>query len=236
MTDASAAAPTAEGRAALHYPFPAAPQGGQMLEVGPGVHWMRLPLPFMLDHINLWALDDGDGWAVVDTGMRTEESIEAWRLLWAQAPDQRPLTRLFVTHMHPDHIGLAGWLTRKFGVRLWMTRGEYLACRALVSDSGREAPPDAIDFYRRAGFSDAALETYRSRFGNFGRFIHALPDSFRRLVDGESLRIGRHEWQVIVGQGHSPEHACFYCPELKLLISGDQVLPRISSKDRKSVV
>jgi glyoxylase-like metal-dependent hydrolase (beta-lactamase superfamily II) len=131
--------------------------------------------------------------------------------------------------MHPDHVGMAGWLTKKFKCRLWMTRLEYLHCRVLTADTGREAPDDGIVFYHRAGWSDAAIENYRARFGNFGKRIHALPDSYRRIVDGEVLRIGRHDWRVIVGTGHSPEHACLYCPELKLLISGDQVLPRISS-------
>src|SRR5439155_26562686 len=128
-----------------------------------------------------------------------------------------------------DQVGMAGWLTRKFGVRLWMTPMEYLTCRVMVSDSGREAPPDAIEFYRRAGWSTAAIETYRARFGNFGKHIHPLPDSFRRLDDGEELLIGANTWRVIVGTGHSPAHACLYCPALKVLISGDQVLPRISS-------
>jgi glyoxylase-like metal-dependent hydrolase (beta-lactamase superfamily II) len=124
---------------------------------------------------------------------------------------------------------MAGWLTRKFGVRLWMTSLEYLTCRVMVSDTGREAPQDAIDFYRRAGWSPSAIETYRTRFGNFGKHIHPLPDSFRRLDDGEELIIGSNTWQVIIGTGHSPAHACLYCPALKVLISGDQVLPRISS-------
>lgn len=110
-----------------------------------------------------------------------------------------------------------------------MTRLEYLTCRVMVSDTGREAPNDAIDFYRRAGWSPAAIETYGARFGNFGKHIHALPDSYRRLHDGEELRIGANTWRVVVGSGHSPEHACLYCPALKVLISGDQILPRISS-------
>jgi glyoxylase-like metal-dependent hydrolase (beta-lactamase superfamily II) len=218
----------AERQPKLVYPYPK-PERGQTLEVAPGVLWIRMPLPYTLDHINLWALDDGAGWALVDTGVRTEETAAVWRELFANSPDERSLTRIFVTHMHPDHVGMAGWLTRKFGVRLWMTRLEYLTCRVMVSDTGREAPDDAIDFYRRAGWSESALETYRARFGNFGKHIHVLPDSFRRLSDGEALRIGTRTWRVIVGNGHSPEHACLYCPELKLLISGDQILPRISS-------
>ncbi len=139
------------------------------------------------------------------------------------------MTRVIVTHMHPDHIGMAGWITRKFGCRLWITRLEYLMCRVLSADTGREAPEDALRFYRAAGWDQDALDTYQSRFGGFGKALHALPDSFRRLTDGEEIAIGDHVWRVVVGNGHSPEHACLYCPALKLMISGDQVLPRISS-------
>ena len=219
----------ASGKALLVYPFAGPPERGHTIEVAPGVRWIRMPLPYALNHINLWALDDGEGWALVDTGVRTEDCALAWREQFANAPDARPLTRVIVTHMHPDHVGMAGWLTRKFGVRLWMTPLEYLSCRAMVSDTGREAPPDAIGFFRSAGWSEAAIETYRTRFGNFGKHIHPLPDSFRRLDDGQELLIGANTWRVIVGTGHSPAHACLYCPVLKVLISGDQVLPRISS-------
>lgn len=213
----------------LDYPFETVPPRGTTLEVAPGVHWIRMPLPYALDHINLWALDDEAGWAIVDTGTRTDENAQVWRELFAHAPDERGITRIFVTHMHPDHVGMAGWLTRKFNARLWMTRLEYMSCRVMVSDTGREAPPEAIEFFRQAGWGEAAIERYRLRFGNFGKHIHALPESFRRLRDGETLRIGQHDWRVIVGTGHSPEHACLYCADLKVLISGDQVLPRISS-------
>jgi glyoxylase-like metal-dependent hydrolase (beta-lactamase superfamily II) len=219
----------APARIPLDYPFAAVPDAGRTTEVAPGVRWIRMPLPYALDHINLWALDDGAGWAVVDTGTRTDAVADAWRALFTQSTDGRSISRVFVTHMHPDHVGMAGWLTRKFGARLWMTRLEYLNCRVMVNDTGREAPADATEFYRRAGWGEAAIETYRTRFGNFGKHIHPLPDSFRRLHDGERFTIGAHEWRVIVGNGHSPEHACLHSPELKLLISGDQVLPRISS-------
>jgi glyoxylase-like metal-dependent hydrolase (beta-lactamase superfamily II) len=215
--------------AKLIYPFEGPPARGHTLEVAPGVHWIRMPLPYALDHINLWALDDGEGWAVVDTGTRTDETGEVWRAVMSNSPDQRPLTRVFVTHMHPDHVGMAGWFTRKFGVRLWMTRLEYYQCRVMMSDTGREAPQDGVDFYRRAAWSQAAIETYRLRFGNFGKHIHAMPDSYRRISDGEEIKIGKNIWRVVVGNGHSPEHACLYCPDLKVLVSGDQVLPRISS-------
>ena len=221
--------PESSPKARLVYPFEGPPERGRTLEVAPGVRWLRMPLPYALNHINLWGLDDGDGWALVDTGMNTPDTASNWQSALAGPLGAQPVQRVICTHMHPDHIGMAGWLTRGHHCRLWTTRLEYVTCRVMVSDSGREAPPDAIDFFRRAGWSAASIESYRARFGNFGKHIHPLPDSYRRLDDGEELEIGGNTWRVIVGTGHSPAHACLYCPALKVLISGDQVLPRISS-------
>ena len=248
MTTASepVAAATADGRPdtpaddprGLVYPCGTPPAPGEVTEVAPGVLWLRMPLPFALNHINLWAIADederGPGWAIVDTGTKTPDTLAAWRALTAKdgplaQRGSHRLTRVLVTHMHPDHVGMAGWLTRKFQCRLWMTRLEYLTCRTLVADTGREAPDEAIRFYAQCGWPEEALDTYRARFGGFGKYMHALPDSFRRLTDGEVMRIGAHDWTVVVGRGHSPEHACLVCPSLDVMISGDQVLPRISS-------
>lgn len=232
LEEATVTEPTSRPvRVPLVYPCGDAPAVGMVKEIAPGVLWLRMPLPLALSHINLWAVRDGEGWAIFDTGMHTTATVDAWQVLVGEgAPlgEQGP-SRVLVTHMHPDHVGMAGWLTRMHDCELWMTRQEYLNCRVLAADTDCEAPIEGVDFYRRAGWDEAALEHYQKRFGGFGKMISPLPQRYRRLRDGQVLRIGDHDWQVVVGAGHSPEHACFYCAELKLLISGDQVLPRISS-------
>ena len=188
-----------------------------------------MPLPLSLNHINVWALEDGDTWTVVDTGMQTTEAAAAWQTAFSGALRGRPVGRVICTHMHPDHVGMAGWLTRRFDCRLWMTRLEYVTCRMLAADTGREPPAEAVRFYRAAGWDEEAIEDYKARFGGFGKHIHALPDSFRRISDGEEIAVGGRTWRAVIGRGHSPEHLSLHCPQLALLISGDQVLPRITS-------
>jgi len=218
-----------ERRHALSYPLNAVPETGQLLEVAPGLSWLRLPLPFKLDHINVWLLRDGDGWALVDTGISTRTTREIWQTVLEGHLGGLPLTRVLVTHLHPDHVGCAGWLTRKFDVELWMSREEYLLCRVLVADTGKPAPVEGVRFYRSAGFDSDALDRYTANFGAFGRVVAPLPEAYRRLRDGMALNIGAQTWEVIVGRGHSPEHACLLCRDLNLLIGGDQLLPTISS-------
>ncbi len=213
----------------ISYEFAERPDSGTVMQVAPRIKWLRMPLPFALGHINLWLLEDDDGWAIVDTGVCTEESRDVWEQTFADGMQIRPATRVIVTHLHPDHAGCAGWLSKRLDVELLMPREEYLLCRILVSDTGRPAPEAGVRFYKAAGYSRKALDSYQQRFGTFGKYVSPLPESYRRLVDGDVLSIGEKKWQVIIGRGHSPEHACLYCAELNILISGDQLLPTISS-------
>ena len=213
----------------IQYAFPTRPDMGDVMEIAPGLYWLRMHLPFSLSHINLWILEDGDGWTVVDTGVNVEECRETWDRMFGAVMNERPLKRVIVTHLHPDHIGCAGWLTDKFDVPLWMTRDEYLLARVLVADTGRATPEEGDRFYRGAGFQPDQMDFYHRMFGLFGKFVHELPESFHRLRDGDEVAIGDQRWEVIVGRGHSPEHACLYNARQNLLISGDQLLPTISS-------
>ncbi len=213
----------------ISYAYDFQPEISAAIEIFPGLKWLRLPLPFLLGHINVWLLRDGDGWVIADTGIFTSTTREVWETVFRRYLDNAPVTRVIVTHLHPDHVGCAGWLCERFGVELLMSRDEYLLCRLLVSDTGLPAPAEGQRFYRGAGFCEDRLFRYIEMFGSFGKVVAPLPQSYHRLFEGLTLTIGDHEWQVIVGYGHSPEHACLYCPAQNVLISGDQILPTISS-------
>jgi glyoxylase-like metal-dependent hydrolase (beta-lactamase superfamily II) len=213
----------------IEYEFDARPDIGETMPVAHGIHWLRMPLPFSLGHINLWLLEDEDGWAVVDTGIHTEHSKEVWQQTIGALMDDKPIRHVVVTHLHPDHVGCAGWLTDEYGIDLWMTREEYLLCRVLVADTGRVAPEEGVSFYHAAGFPAEALYNYQKMFGMFGKYVAPLPEAYRRLMAGDRLHFAGHTWAVLIGRGHSVEHACFFDAERKLFVSGDQLLPTISS-------
>jgi len=218
----------AGGGAALSFPHAAPPSPGTVLEVAPGVRWLRMPLPFQLNHINLWLVDDGAGWAIVDTGINTDETRALWQRVLAETLDGRPVTRLICTHFHPDHMGLAGWLTGELGIELWTTEGEWQHARQAIADPPGTFRSDLVDFYRQIGYGDVEETVRTSRPRSYRAMVTPVPERYHRLGDGMELVLGRHRWRVIIGRGHAPEHACLYCPELDVLIAGDQVLPKIS--------
>lgn len=227
---------TATSHAGLTYPWgDAAPGTGETIRIADGISWARIPMPGSLGHINSWLLDDAapdgsDGVAVVDTGICLTICSDAWKALYAGPLAHTRITRVFGTHLHPDHIGLAGWIAKKQQVKLWMTRGEMLTARAIVADSSDVAPDEVLAQSRAAGWDDEAIERQRAGGWNmFQRMIFALPRSYVRIADGDRIDFGKHMWRVVTGSGHSPEHACLWNEREGVLVSGDQVLPRISS-------
>ena len=204
------------------------PRAGEAAEVADGLWWVRMPMPGRLDHINVWLLRDGEGWAIVDTGLHNEEGKTHWRSIFDKYLDGKPITRVIATHLHPDHTGLAGWIVSEWDCQLWMSRADFYMCKVMAADRPADVPEDAIRFYRRAGFTEERLDGYRRRFGQFGASVAPLPAGYRRISDGQYLEIGGREWRAVIGHGHSPEHVCLYCPELKLIIGGDQLLPKIT--------
>lgn len=215
---------------ALHYPLAGRlPADGEAIEVAEGVLWARLAMPMALDHVNVWLLRDGEGFAVVDCGLDIAPSRDSWEALLAGPMQGRPLTRVICTHMHPDHIGLAGWLCARFRAPLLMSRTEYVTARMLLADTGRRAPEDAERFYVAAGYDEDQLQRFRERYGQFGMAVAPMPDSYQRLVEGDVVSIDAKCWRVVIGQGHSPEHVCLIRDEDGVMIAGDQILPRISS-------
>lgn len=214
----------------LSYPFERIPEAGETIAVAPGVLWLRMPLMLTgLSHINLWLLEDGDGWTIVDTGMNIEPIRQAWEQVFATALGGKPVTRVICTHFHPDHMGQAGWLTERWGVRMWATRREWLFGRMLYLDRQATVPEFFLEHYRRAGFGEEALAEMRERgYSHYSSSVTPIPEHYRRIQDGEVIEIGGRTWRVVVGYGHAPEHACLYCEELNVLISGDQILPKIT--------
>lgn len=221
--------PDAEA-AGLTFPHPNPPAKGETIEVAPGILWARLPLPMALDHVNIYLLDGAEGWTIIDTGMKTRDARDGWEALLSGALAGKPIKQVLVTHNHPDHIGLAGWLCAKVDAPLVTTRTSFLYAKMLQLDGWDELPSDAVKYYQRAGFGPVEMERAQNRasFG-FSKVCAPLPLGFQRIVEGDVLRIGERDWQIVVGHGHAAEHAMLWCQADGLLISGDQVLPRITS-------
>jgi glyoxylase-like metal-dependent hydrolase (beta-lactamase superfamily II) len=211
----------------LQFPVATPPGAGETFAIAPGIKWLRMPLPFALDHINLWLLEDGPGWTIVDTGYATARTKELWEQIFAQGLNGLPVVRVIVTHFHPDHIGLAGWLTERWRVSLWVTEKEWLFAR-VMSRSDEDFAPLRRRFAHRAGLDTASCELFSERESSYRSGVPSVPASFRRLSDGMAVEIGGQQWLVIVGEGNAPELACLYCAQTGVLIAGDQVLPKIS--------
>jgi glyoxylase-like metal-dependent hydrolase (beta-lactamase superfamily II) len=226
----------------LHYPWGnAQPEPGAVFPVADGVGWVRMPLPFVLDHINLWLLrdeiDGRQGWTLVDCGIARDEVQALWERIFETGLDGLPVLRVIVTHMHPDHTGLADWLCRRWQAPLLMSMTDYVVASLWSAGNNAGAGTGAgtggepaVAHFARNGLTDPDVQSHlRERMGYYPSLVPAMPASFTRLMHGDAPRIGGRAWRVIVGYGHAPEHLSLHCPELNLLISGDMVLPRIST-------
>ncbi|MBR7780564.1 MBL fold metallo-hydrolase [Undibacterium luofuense] len=226
----------------LHYPFgDTLPARGRTLEVAPGVLWLRMELPFALNHINLWLIDDEletpngrqRGWTVVDCGIASDTTRDAWEILFASAQELlggRPVLRVLVTHCHPDHVGLADWLCQLWNAPLWMTAGEYAFARMMSAGLPGADGSAMFPHFRRHGLTSPEMESrIQERKTYYSRLVPTVPVAYHRLQEGIPLQTGNFRWQIITGFGHSPEHASLYCAERNVLISGDMLLPRIST-------
>jgi glyoxylase-like metal-dependent hydrolase (beta-lactamase superfamily II) len=222
----------------LQYPWgEVLPEPGHAIEVAPGLRWVRLPLPFALDHVNVWLMRDSiagrEGWTIIDCGVSRDEVRALWEQVFENALDGLPVLRVLVTHMHPDHIGLADWLCKRWEAPLWMTMTDYFVANLWSTPEGRTAGPvgeSAVEHFKRHGLSDpAALQQIRERAGYYPNLVPAVPRRYHRVLDGDLIRIGAHDWRVIIGYGHAPEHISLYSEALDVFIAGDMVLPRIST-------
>jgi glyoxylase-like metal-dependent hydrolase (beta-lactamase superfamily II) len=210
------------------------PEYGEIYPLAPDIGWIRMPVPGNLNHINLWLLDDendaGPATAIADTGLFMPDVVEYWKGHLEGALSDKPISRIFVTHFHPDHVGCAGWLANKCKAPIWMNRTEWLITRMLIAEELKSPPKEIVAQRKFAGYDEQRLSNFTTQgWGMFARAVSRLPAQHRRMVDGEMIRIGQRDWQVLTGGGHTPEHACLVDHHNGVMIAGDQILPRITS-------
>ena len=213
----------------IRYPWEKPPKHGETIQVAEGLYWIRLPLPLKLDHVNVYALDDGDGWTIIDTGMGSPETKGIWGDLLSGPLSGKPVKRVVLTHHHPDHVGLAGWFQNDHGAELWTTRTAYLMARMLTLDVQETPPPEILTFWQRAGMDPKILAKRASdKVFNFADTVSPIALGYKRIMQDDVLSMGGRDWTVHIGNGHAPEHATFWSQSDNLVIAGDQIISSIS--------
>lgn len=212
----------------IRFPVETPPEEAQATEIAPGILWLRLPLPMKLDHVNVYAIDDADGWTIVDTGFKSRRMIETWEAILAGPLKGKPVARVLVTHHHPDHIGMAGWLQER-GAELISSRTSWLFARMLTLDVQEKWPAETVAFYQSCGMAPEILDArLAERPFNYADIVHPMPLGFRQLAEGDTITLGGRTWDVRLGNGHAPDHITLWSRDDSLIIAGDQILPGIS--------
>jgi glyoxylase-like metal-dependent hydrolase (beta-lactamase superfamily II) len=213
----------------LTYPVAATPEPGKAVQIQPGIFWIRLPIPFELNHINVWLLQDGDGYTLVDTGISSNTTREAWQHILKEVLNNRPIKRIIVTHFHPDHFGLARWLCELTGAEYAASEETGERTNFLLHKVDHHTVDVRAAFYEQHGIDDLEIFENFLKGNLYAAVVSGIPDKHSVLGEGESIIIGDKEWRVIMAYGHAPGHITLYCEALNLLISGDQILPTITS-------
>ena len=204
------------------------PEPASPIEITPGILWIRMPMPMALDHINIYAVDDGDSWVLIDTGLGDPVSIGTWETLLTTSLGGRSISRIIGTHFHPDHVGLAGWLQNKTGANLWMTQLEWLSARQAYLDVEDASSEHMTRFYRQLGLGADELRTYQELGNDFRSMVTPIPATYTRITPASRFTIGGRDWIPVFGSGHSPDHVTLYCAEDRIMLGGDMLLPRIT--------
>ena len=214
----------------ISFPFEQPPSEGKAIEIADGILWMRLPLPMALDHVNVYAIRDGDGWCIVDTGFFSKRTQSIWETLLSGPLNGDPITRVLITHHHPDHIGMAGWFQSKLNSEVISSRTAWMYGRMMILDTQKEWPEEVLAFYKSTGIDEEIFSYWLDRGPrNFSDVCYPMPSGFTRIKDGQNIKIGNRKWHIITGDGHAPEHVTLWSLDDNIVIVGDQVLPGISS-------
>lgn len=212
----------------LVFPFAEPPAPHEMREVAPGIFWARIPLPFQLNHVNVYLIRDGEGWAIVDTGTANDDTRAAWEALLSGPLAGQQITKVIITHFHPDHIGLAGWLCNRCDAPLLTSQTSYLSCRNLSLDPGALEAQSYRDFYQQHGMSPETAALVSTQGHAYLRMVMPLPPTFKRLVAGDHLILGERRFNVLSGDGHAAEQIMLFSPEDRIFLAADQVMVKIS--------
>jgi glyoxylase-like metal-dependent hydrolase (beta-lactamase superfamily II) len=214
--------------AGLRFPFAIPPAPGEVTEIRPGLLWLRIPLPYLLDHVNVYLIRDHDGWVIVDTGISSDRARQAWEDLFAGPLRAFHITKILVTHAHPDHIGLAGWLCKRFNAPLLTSLSSYMTCRVISLDPRSSSSPQNMLFYSSHGMAEDAAQVVSTHGHDYLLQVDPLPETYRRLLMGDALNFSGRTYRVLTGDGHVAEQVMLYCESEQLLFAADQVLERIS--------